>query len=290
MPRYDDPQAGRHEVGRTDASVRQADWRSTVARFGLSARGVLYAALGILAIQFAAGDASSAAATRGGAIELVASQPLGQWLLGVLTAGLFALAVWQAILTVRGDPVEGSEATDRAKYAARTVIYLATASTALGILVAHLGADPGSAGAGGGASGQEQAAATVMDWPGGAWLVGLCGAALIAAAGQQAYAHAARKGFMQRLDRARMHPTVETAVERSGQAGYAARAVVLLVVGIFLVVAAIQHDADRAVGLSGALKTLAEQGWGQLVLWLVAIGLFLYGVFCFGEARYRRAT
>lgn len=95
---------------------------------------------------------------------------------------------------------------------------------------------------------------------------------------------------MQRLSRVQMSRSVETGVERAGRAGYAARAIVLAIVGTFFIVAAVQHDPQEAVGLSGALQALSERGWGAAVLWFVAIGLFLFGCFCFAEAKYRRAT
>ena len=95
---------------------------------------------------------------------------------------------------------------------------------------------------------------------------------------------------MTRLSRSEMRPEVATAVERAGRGGYTARAIVFAIVGTFLLVAAMQHDPQEAVGLSGALGTLAGETWGQIVLWVVAIGLFLYGCFCFAEAKYRRAT
>ena len=47
--------------------------------------------------------------------------------------------------------------------------------------------------------------------------------------------------------------------ERAGRAAYAARAVVLIIIGIFFIVAAVQHDPQEAIGLSGALETIAEQ-------------------------------
>src|SRR5688572_20791647 len=103
-------------AARSVRQAEQADWRALLARSGLAAKGVLYAALGLLAINVASGDAGSQTASRQGAIELVASQPFGQWLLGILTAGLFALAAWHIIQAIKGDPVEGSEASDRLKF------------------------------------------------------------------------------------------------------------------------------------------------------------------------------
>jgi hypothetical protein len=33
---------------------------------------------------------------------------------------------------------------------------------------------------------------------------------------------------------------------------------------------------------------MAEHGWGRAVLWLTAVGLVAFGVYCLAEARYRR--
>lgn len=279
--------AGAHRL-RTHA--RQGDYRSTLARVGLAAKGMLYTALGILAINVATGDAASQSVSKRGAIELVASQPFGQWLLGLLTAGLFALAIWRFILAVKGDPVEGSEGKDRAKFAAKGVIYAGTAITALSLLLSHLGSSAGGAASGGGGATEQQAAATIMGWPGGPWLVGLLGLAVIGFGLYQIVQHGMHKKFMTRLDRTEMRSEVSTAVERAGRGGYIARAIVFVIVGTFLIVAAVQHDPQEAVGLSGALGMLAGETWGQAVLWVVAVGLFLYGCFCFAEAKFRRAT
>jgi hypothetical protein len=281
--------AGR--IGAGVAGAIASDWRSALARSGLVAKGVLYGGIGLLAIQVAAGDAASGSASSRGAIELVATQPFGQWLLALLTVGLFALAAWQSILAVTGDPVEGRSAKDRAKFAAKAVVYLGTAMTALAILLAHWGSSQRLPGASGGdEASRDQATAVVMGWPGGPWLVGLAGLAVIAFALQQFYNHAWHRKFMRRLARSRMDGGTEQVVERAGRAGYAARATVLATVGVFFVVAALELDPHEAVGLSGALNAVSQQAWGEAALWLVAVGLVLYGCFCFAEARYRRAT
>ena len=127
----------------------QSDWRSRLARFGLLAKGVLYVALGWLIISVAAGGASTDAASRRGAIELVADGPFGPWLLGIFASGLLALAVWQVILAFTGDPVDGDEASDRIAYAVKAAIYAATAVTAFTMLARVWGMD-GVAGAFGG--------------------------------------------------------------------------------------------------------------------------------------------
>lgn len=277
-------------VGHAEAQLTRGDWRSTLARSGLIAKGVLYGAVGLLAIQVARGEAASGRASREGAIELVASQPFGKWLLVLFTVGLFALAAWQVILAVTGDPVEGHEPKDRAKYAGKAVIYAATAVTSLTVLLGRMGTNvAGRAGRGGGAS-EDQAASMIMGWPGGPWLVALLGCAVLAFAAFQLYKHAWQKQFMRRLALSGTSGDFARTVERAGRAGYAARGIVLAIVGAFFIVAAIQHDPREAVGLSGVLRILAQQSWGQLILWFVALGLLLYGAFCFAEAKYRRAT
>ncbi len=65
-----------------------------------------------------------------------------------------------------------------------------------------------------------------------------------------------------------------------GRFGYAARAVVLAVSGVFFIVAAVQYDPNKSKGISGSLQELAQHSWGRVLLWATAIGLFLFGLFC----------
>jgi hypothetical protein len=58
--------------------------------------------------------------------------------------------------------------------------------------------------------------------------------------------------------------------------------------GAFLVQAAVQTEPDKALGLGGALRTLARQPFDPYVLGAVAIGLVAYGAFMFVMARYRK--
>jgi hypothetical protein len=77
-------------------------------------------------------------------------------------------------------------------------------------------------------------------------------------------------------------------ITRIGRAGYAARGVAFVMIGGFLVAAAIHANPGEAQGLEGALTTLASQPFGPYLLGLVAAGLAAWGVFALVEARYRR--
>ena len=58
-------------------------------------------------------------------------------------------------------------------------------------------------------------------------------------------------------------------------------------VGFFLVKVAVDFNKDEPIGIDEALHRVAGASWGPLVLWLTAIGLILYAVFCFAQARWR---
>jgi hypothetical protein len=59
-------------------------------------------------------------------------------------------------------------------------------------------------------------------------------------------------------------------------------------VGILFVIAAVTADPSKATGLDGALKSLAALPFGTVILFLVAIGLVAYGIYCFFRARFAR--
>jgi hypothetical protein len=70
--------------------------------------------------------------------------------------------------------------------------------------------------------------------------------------------------------------------------GLIARGAVFVIIGAFLVVAAVQLDSAQARGLQGALETLQRQPYGWILLGIVALGLVAFGVYSLIEAWYRR--
>jgi hypothetical protein len=264
------------------AGREATEHKDTLGRVGLAGKGVLYGVIGLLALQLAIGSPDEEASPQG-ALQWIGDQPLGKFLLVALTASLFALAAWRLLDAWRGDPVEGNETKDRARFAVQGVVYLGLAVGALSATIANWGGSSGGAGGESGSS-QQQATGVILDWPGGRWLVAAAGVALIAYALYVAKHHAVDAAFMERLS------TTSDTVERFGRAGYAARSVVWAVVGVLLIQAAASYDPGQAGGLSTALRELASSGWGRWLLVGVAAGLFSFGAFCIAEARYRRAA
>ena len=57
---------------------------------------------------------------------------------------------------------------------------------------------------------------------------------------------------------------------------------------VLVVIAALRSDPSKATGLDTALKTLAAQPYGIVLLYLVAAGLDAFGGFALLDAGYRR--
>jgi len=263
-------------------------WRDPLARAGIATRGALYIVVGLLAIQFARGEVASSEVNQTGAFETVAEQPFGKVLLVAMVLGLAALTVWRVIQMCVGDPVEGDEAKDRVKFFGKAVVYGFLTVTAAKVTIDNWSSGTSETAAqNAGDQQQQEAASTIFDLPAGQWLVAGVGLGLIGTALYQAFHHGVQASFMKRVD---PPARLSSAVETIGRIGYGARCVVMAVSGIFFLTAAIQHDPDEAKGISGSLQELAEHAWGKALLWATAIGLFLFGVYCLTESRYRRHT
>src|SRR5918997_1933298 len=98
-------------LGRRTAAA-PGEGKQALGRLGLVGKGVVYALVGFLALHVAVGDVGTDA-SQTGAVEYVAHQPFGRFLLVALTAALFAMAFWRLLEVFTGDPVEGDEAKDR---------------------------------------------------------------------------------------------------------------------------------------------------------------------------------
>lgn len=267
----------------SSAERTAANRRSDVARIGLVGRALLYVVFGLFAIDVAVG--SGGASSTQGAFEQFADRPYGKVLLLALCIGLVALVVWKALQTVAGDPVEGSDPKDRANSALKTVIYGAALFAAVSVLIANWSSASGSAGS----DTKQQATATVLDWPAGQFLVIAAGIGIIGFGLAQLWTDAWQGEFMERIDTSSVAPNTQHSVEVVGRAGYLAKGVTTVLIGIFLLSAGWQHDPDDTTGLSGALTELGDSGRGTVLLWIVAIGMLGFAAFSLVEAKLRRA-
>jgi hypothetical protein len=160
------------------------------------------------------------------------------------------------------------------------LIYASLAFSAIGLIM-------GSGNSGSGSSSQQDWTARVLSQPFGQWLVGLVGAFIIGLGFYQMY-KAYKAKFRKEMKLREMSPTEETWATRIGRFGIAARGIVFVIIGFFLLQAARQSDPNQVRGLDGALQALAQQPYGPWLLGIVALGLLAYGIYMGVQARYAR--
>jgi Domain of Unknown Function (DUF1206) len=250
-------------------------------RIGFVGYALLHIAVGWLALQIALGRPGDEG-DQAGAFRVLAGQPFGRFLLVVVAVGLAAMSLWQLLLAAVGHRAERgfSRTFERLASLGRTVLYAALAWTSYRIVVGT----PTS-----GAQQQQKATAGILAQPAGRFWVTVAGLAVLAL-GIGMIVYGVRRVFVKRLMTYKMSHSVETTAIRLGQAGYIARGVAFGIVGVLLVRAAQTGDPAKSRGLDAALRTLAAQPFGELLLILVAVGFFAFGVYCFFQAKYRKVT
>jgi hypothetical protein len=196
-----------------------------------------------------------------------------------LAVGFAAYALWRLAQAIfdRGDEGTGPKGlAKRLGYLGRAAIYAGLCFVAVSIL---MGAS--------GSSSEKKETAWVLGWPAGRWIVGAVGASFLVAAGWNIVRGLSRK-FKKQLDTASMGETTEKTVSFVALVGLLARGVVFGLIGTFLVKAAWEYDPQEAIGVDGALRKLAAQSHGEILLGLVAAGLLAFALYCLVQARYRR--
>ena len=270
-------------TGGTQQAARAADSKPVqmLGRVGLAGYGVVNLLLAWLATQVAFGASENEAeAGKGGALQRIAEEPWGKGLLWVIGISLFALALWQLSEAIWGRKSHDGGAIKKVAHVAEALAFGVLGFSAVRI----------AAGNSSGGSNKQQAGFTakVLDAPGGQILVVVVGLVVLGAAGYLVV-KGVKKKFLKDLDLARASQATRRTTERLGQAGYMAVGVGYAIVGVLIIVAAIKHDPEKATGLDTALATLAEQPYGTILLVIVALGLAAYGIYCFLDARFRKA-
>lgn len=249
-----------------------------MARIGYGAKAVVYALIGVIALRSALG--AGRAEGQEGVFRTVLQQPFGQILLAVVIVGLVAYALWRMVQATADPDAEGSDtegAIKRVAYAVSGLVYASFAVAATRLLFGI---------ASGGDAAQDWTA-LLMAQPFGVWLVGAVALILLLTGLYQFY-RAVGADFMDSLARGSMSDTETSWARRAGRFGFAARGVVYLLIGVFLLRAALQTDPQEAGGLGEALRTLGDQPYGPWLLGVVAGGLIVYALFALVLARYRR--
>ena len=250
-----------------------------LSRAGFIARGAVYLIIGVLAFDLATGHGGKIT-NQQGAMKTVEQQPFGHFLLALLAVGLGGYAVWRLFRAALGHGPEGADrGIERLGALGSGFVYAALCAVAVKLLTSS-----SSSGSSGNA---KKTASGVFAWPAGRWLVLIAGLVLIGV-GIYQFVRGVTKKFLDDDKTERMGPAMKTWITWAGMVGHVARAIVIGLVGVFIVKAAVDYKANEAIGLDGALAKLYGQSYGPYLLGAVAAGLVAFGVFSITEARYRR--
>jgi hypothetical protein len=258
-------------------TVANSTFLEWLTRIGFLGYGVLHLAVAWLAVQLTLGRPTGDEGQTG-AFRTVAAQPFGRFVLIVVVVGLLAMAVWQLLLAFVGHRNEKHRTLERLSSAGRAVIYTGLALTAWQVLQGTAKSS---------ARQQQDFTAGLMAKPAGPALVVLVGLGVTAfGVGMAVYGF--RKMFVRRLATEKMTAGVRTATVNLGRFGYIAKGFAFAVVGVLVVAAGFTSDPGKSRGLDIALRTLAQQPYGVVLLIAVAAGFAAFGVYCFAQSRYRR--
>ncbi|GHG41313.1 DUF1206 domain-containing protein [Streptomyces hydrogenans] len=251
------------------------------ARAGFAARGVLYLLIGALAVHIGL-TGTREQADRGGAVAHAAATPFDTdvaWALGVVLAGMAAWRLSEAALG--GSGPKGDKAHKRALSAGRCVFYAGSAFLVLSFAA-------GERGSGEGATDRQSRDVTsrLLDLPGGRWWVGAVAVGILAA-GVWIAGRAVLRKYRDDLAWGRLGTYPRRFMDVTGVGGGVGRGLVFAALGLSGVRAALAFDPNRAKGMDDTIRSFAQTPAGPGLLLAVAAGLVLFGLFSFGQAKWR---
>lgn len=254
----------------------------SLARAGYASKAFIYGLIGVLAAMAAFRQGGQVTDTRG-ALRVVLTQPFGNLVLLVLAVGLCGYAVWRVLDAVLDPERHGTDfkgLVTRIGNFLRALIY-----GGVGIEAFRLAR--GLRASGGSDAKVRAWTSRIMDLPLGEWLVGL-GGLIIAAYGVSEIIEAVKHSHDENMDVSSIPPRRRSVLMKISRFGVAARAAIIVTVGIFLVRAAMRHDAGEAHGVRESVLEMAGMAEGRWLLGAIAFGLIAYAVDQALHAKYRR--
>lgn len=239
-----------------------------LARLGYASKALVYAIVGYLALASALNRGGRVTDTSG-ALRVVVSQPFGKFLLLVLALGLCGYAVWRILDAISDPDRHGTQfkgLVTRIGNAVRAVIYGGLGFEAFRLFRGLRGSDGREA---------ETWTARFLDVPLGEWLVGLAGL-IVAIYGVSEVISSVRGGYSNTLDTSPIPARYRRTAENISRVGIGARGVIIVILGIFLVRAAMQQDPSEAHGTRESILELTNAVPGDWALIFVGVGLLAY--------------
>ncbi len=257
-------------------------WVEKIARFGYTAKGIVYGLVGFLAVLAAFTNKGEKIGTKG-ALQEILAQPFGQILLIIIACGLAAYGLWRVIQAIKDTENQGKDLQgilSRLASFGAGLVYGSLAITAIEIVLDINKSDPDD-------SAKEHWTRILLQQPFGQWLVATIGAVAIGFGFYKFY-KAYKAKFRKDLYLGKLERKKRESLVKISRFGITAKGLIFVIIGFFFIVAARQNSAEKVKGLDGALHALAQQTYGKFLLATVAFGLVSYGVYMLVQARYRR--
>lgn len=258
--------------------MEERHWTERAARFGLVAQGVSFGLVAWLAIKVALHEGGQTT-DRAGALRSIAHHSVGRIIVLALAVGFGAYALWRLFEAFMGETIERGKKRGIGKRIAslgKAAIYAALCYAAVRALT----------GSGNSGNGQKKATAGILGWWQGRYIVYAIAIGIAGAALWNLY-RGATGNFRKQLKTGEMSAREIKWTTRIGLVGLLSRAVVFGLIAAFFFKAAHDYNANEATGLDGALRKLAHESYGSVLLGIVAAGLAAFGLFCLIQARYR---
>jgi hypothetical protein len=256
---------------RDPAADKAGPWLRLCARAGCFSLGAVYILIGLWA-QLALLRLARPAADEERILQRLREYPGGTCLIIAICIGIFGYMAWRLYEAIR-DPYrqDGGRAgwMDRLTTAFGAAAYGFIAVSALKVLAGH---------GGHGEESQRDLARRVLEWTGGRWLMGAVGMAIVTVGFYQ-IVYVALRGHRLRLRMDRLPRPVRFLADALAWAGFAARAVILWVLGGCIAKAAWKvdpgavRDTDSAFDFLGSVH---HQVFAAVALGTIAYGIFLW--------------
>ena len=254
---------------------------SALPSAGHFSAAVLYVTMGLLAGLVALGVRGETPDARV-AVRALWDQPLGPALLLFVALGALCLVLWrllQAFCDLEGKGRTFIGCCQRFRYLLSAAFYLSIPVCAARILF-HVPTPSGEQLA-------EQAASAVILYPFG-WSIVLGTGMGFSIAGAYYLYRMCRGNFEGIFHCEKMSENQRKLYFTMGRLGCAARGIIFLVIGYYLMLAGWNVDPRQVEGQAGALHIIAQQPLGPMMLGFIAVGLVALGAFSIAELRYGR--
>ncbi|MGM0855060.1 MAG: DUF1206 domain-containing protein [Bacillota bacterium] len=246
-------------------------WIRGFARIGYISRGIVYMLIGALSVMAALGVGGSTSDSSG-AFSAVASKPFGEVLLWILGFGLIGIVLWRLIQVVKDPEHVKNDGKSLFRRLANLISGIAYGSLTYNAFAIATHAKSSGSGS------KQTLSAKLLSQPFGQWIIGIVGLIIIGYAVYEVHKAYTEK-YTNKFKRHEMSEKEWELGRKTGKLGLYSRGTVFLLIGYFFIQTAITADPDKTKGLDGALSKIAQQPYGQWLLGLIAVGLFLYGVF-----------